>query len=99
MIFTKTFIFTAAVTTKYLENIIFMMSDIKHLNPHQATSVLGCIMPNNLSLNPTVSYRMNFFTTIVPYPWKVALYIASKTIQCENFYDNGGGYVHQSNAF
>ena len=76
--FTKTFTFnklknqpTIAVATKYLENIMLMALDIKHLNTHQATSVLGQIMPNNLALNPEVNYRINSLTTIVPYPWKV----------------------------
>ena len=43
----------------------------KNLNPYQATSVLGLIMPNNLALDPAVNYRMNSLTTILPYPWKV----------------------------
>ena len=42
--------------------------DTKHLDPHQVTSVLGQIMPNNLALNPTVNYRMSSLTTIVLYP-------------------------------
>ena len=71
--------------------------DIEHLNPHQTTLVLGQIMPNNLSLNPTVNYRINSLTSIVPYPWKVAVCIASENSQCKFFYYNGGGYVHQSN--
>ena len=75
---------------------MFLALDIKNLNLHQATSVLGQIMLNNLVLNPTVNYRMNSLTTIVPYPWKVAVYIASeKKSQYNVFYDNGGGYVHQ----
>ena len=75
MNFTKISIFnklknlsTTAVTRKYLENIMFLTLDINYLNPHHATSVLSQIMPNNLALNPTVNYRMNAFTTIVPYP-------------------------------
>ena len=52
--------------------------DIDNLSPHKATSVLGQIMPNNKDLNPTVNYRMNYLTTIVPYPWKVDVYIASE---------------------
>ena len=71
--------------------------DIHNLNTHQETSVLGQIMPNDLALNPTVNYIMNSLTTIIPYPWKVAVYIASEKIQCKKFYDNGGGYVQQSN--
>ena len=47
--------------------------DIKHLNPHQVTSVLSLIMQNDLALIPTVKYRMNSLTTIVPYPWNVAV--------------------------
>ena len=30
-----------AATTKYLENISLLKSDIKNLNPHQATLILG----------------------------------------------------------
>ena len=52
--------------------------EINHLNPHQVTSVLGHNTPNNVALNPTVKYRMNYLTTLVPYPWKVAVYIASE---------------------
>ena len=48
-----------------------MTLEINDLNPHDATSVLGQIMPNYLALNPTANYRMNYLTTIVPYPWKV----------------------------
>ena len=55
-------------------------------------------MSNNLALNPMVNYRMNSLEKIVPYPWKVAVLIASeKTVNVRNFYDNGGGYVQQSN--
>ena len=74
---------TTAVTTKYLENIMLLTLDINHLNPHQATSVLGQIMPNNLALNPTSNYGMKHLTTILPYPWKVAVYIASEQINIE----------------
>ena len=52
--------------------------DIKYLNPHQVISLLGQIIPNDLDLNPTVNYRINYLTTIVSYPWKVAVYIASE---------------------
>ena len=75
---------------------MLMALDMKHLNPYQETSLLGRIIPNDLALNPMVNYRMNYLTTIVPYPWRVAVYIAKK-IQFKNFYDNGGDYVHQSN--
>ena len=71
--------------------------DINNLNPHRETSVLGQIVPNDLYLNPPVNYRMNHLTTIIPYPWKVAVYITSEKSQCKKFYDTGGGYVHQSN--
>ena len=54
-------------------------------------------MPNDLALNPMVNYRINSLTTVVPYPWKVAIYITSEKNKISNFYDNGGGYVHQSN--
>ena len=47
--------------------------DIKHLNSHQATSVIIQIIPNDLALSPVVNYRMNDLTKIVPYPWKVAV--------------------------
>ena len=84
MIFTKAFLLnksinspTTAVTTKYLENIMLMTLDTKRLSPHQVISVLGLIMQNDLALIPTVKYRMNSLTTIVSYPWKVAVYIAS----------------------
>ena len=87
--FTKTFIFkksknqpTTAVTTKYLENIVLLPLYIKHFNPHQVTSVLGQIVPNNLALILTVKYRMNYLTTIVPYPWKVDVQITSER-QCK----------------
>ena len=83
VIFIKTFIFnkfknqpTTAVATKYLENIMLMTLYIKHLNPHQATSVIGQIIPNDLDLNTMANYRMNSLTTIIPYPWKFAFYIA-----------------------
>ena len=66
-----------AVTTKYLENIMLLMLDIKRLSPHQVTSVLGLIMQNDLALIPTVKYIMNSLTTIVPYLWRVAVWIAS----------------------
>ena len=75
VIFTKTFIFnklknqpTTTVTTEYSENIMLLTLYIKYLNPHQATSLLGQIMPKKLALNPTVNYRINYLTTIVPYP-------------------------------
>ena len=45
--------------------------DINNLNPHQVTSVLGQIMMNDLAFIPTVKYRTNYLTTIVPYPCKV----------------------------
>ena len=67
VVFTKTFIFnklkrypTAVGTTKYFENIMLLTLDIKHLNTHQATSVLGPIILNKLALNLTVNYRMNY---------------------------------------
>ena len=92
MISAKTFIFnklknypTTAVTTKYLENIMLLTLEIKHLNPHQATSVLGHIMPNGLVLNLMVNYRKNSLTTIVTYPWKVAVLITSEKSQCKRF--------------
>ena len=47
--------------------------DIKRLIPHQVTSVLGLIMQNDLDLILTVKYGMNSLTTIVPYPWRVAV--------------------------
>ena len=47
--------------------------DIKPLDPHEATSVLGEIMPKSLALNPTVNYRIKYLTTIIAYPWKVAV--------------------------
>ena len=73
-IFNKLKIFsTIAVTTKYLENIMLLALGITHLNPHQATSVLGQIMLKILALNPNINYRMNSLTTIVTYPWKVAV--------------------------
>ena len=56
---------TIAVTTEYLKIIILLTLDINHLNPHQATSVLVQIMRNDLYLNPTVNYRMNYLTKIV----------------------------------
>ena len=52
---------------------MFLTLDLKRLSPHQVTSVLGLIMQNNLALIPTVKYRMNSLTTIVLYPWKVAV--------------------------
>ena len=58
---------------KILGKIMLLTLDIKHLSPHQVTSVLGLIMQNDLALIPTVKYRMNSLTTIVPYPWKVAV--------------------------
>ena len=60
---------------------MFLTLDINHLNPHQATSVLGQIIPKNLALNPRSNYRMNYLTTIVPYPRKIAFYIASKKME------------------
>ena len=50
--------------------------DIKRLSPHQVTTVLDLIMQNDLALILTVKYRMNYLTTIVPYPWNVAVYTA-----------------------
>ena len=58
---------------KIIGKSMLLTLDIKSLNPHQATSLLGHIILNNLSLNPKVNYRMNYLTTIVPYPWKVAV--------------------------
>ena len=58
---------------KILGKIMLLTLDIKRLSPHQVTSVLGLIMQNNFALIPTVKYRMNSLTTIVPYPWKVAV--------------------------
>ena len=58
---------------KILENIMLLTLDIKHLIPHHVTSVLGLIMQNDLALIPTVKYRINSLTTIVPYTWKVAV--------------------------
>ena len=85
MIFTENFIFnklknwpTTAITKKYSENIMLLTLDINNLNPHQATSVLGQIMPNDLALKPMVNQIMNYLTTTVPYPWKVDVYIASE---------------------
>ena len=62
---------------KILGKIMLLTLDIKHLNTHQATSVFGQIMPNGLALNPAVNYGMKYLITIVPYPWKVDVYIAS----------------------
>ena len=39
---------------------MLMELDVKYINPHQDTSVLGQIMPNYLALNPTVNYRKFF---------------------------------------
>ena len=64
---------TTAVTTKYLENIMLLTLDIKRLSPHQVISVFSLIMQNNLALIPTFKYRMNYLTTIIPDPWKVAV--------------------------
>ena len=58
---------------KKLGKIMLLTLDIKRLSPHQVTSVLSQIMQNDLALIPTVKYRMNYLTTIVPYPWKVAV--------------------------
>ena len=68
---------TTTVTTKYLENIMLLTLEIKNLSPHQVKSVLGLIMQNDLALIPRVKYRMNSLKTIVPYPWKVDVQIAS----------------------
>ena len=62
---------------KILGKIMLLTLDIKRLSPHQVTAVLGLIMQNDLALIPTVKYTMNYLTTIVPYPWKVAVKIAS----------------------
>ena len=58
---------------KILEKIMLLTLDINHLNPHQVTSVLGHIMPNDLALNPTVDYRINYLAIIVPYLCKVVV--------------------------
>ena len=58
---------------KILGKIMLLRLDIKNLNSNQATSVLGQSIPNDLALSPTVNYRMNYLTTIVPYTWKVAV--------------------------
>ena len=52
---------------KIIGKIMLLTLDIKYLNPHQATSAIGHIIPNDLALNLTVNYRMNYFTIIVPY--------------------------------
>ena len=98
VVFTKTFTFNkfknypnAVVTTKYLENIMFLTLYINHLNPHQATSVLGQIMPNYLALNPTVNYRMNSTLSMEGF----CLDCFRKKVNVSNFYDNGGGCVPQ----
>ena len=62
---------------KILGKIMLLTLDIKRLSPYQVTSVLGLIIQNGLALILTVKYRMNYLTTIIPYPWKVAVYIAS----------------------
>ena len=55
-------------------------------------------MQNNLDLILTVKYRINYLTTIVPYPWKVfCLNRFIKQGNVSSFYDNGGGKVHQYN--
>ena len=51
--------------------------DIKNLNPHPTKSVISKIVLNDLTLIPIVKYRMNYLITIVPYPWNVAVYMAS----------------------
>ena len=58
---------------KILGKIMSLTLDINHLNPHQVTSVLSLIVQNDLALIPTVKYRINYLTKIVPYPWKVAV--------------------------
>ena len=58
---------------KILGKIMLLTLDIKHLSPHQVTSVLVLIMQKDLALILTVKYRINSLTTIVPYPWKVAV--------------------------
>ena len=58
---------------KIIGKIMLLTLDIKHLNPHQATSVLVLIILKSLDLNPTVNYRMNSLTKIVPYPWTFAV--------------------------
>ena len=80
VIFTKTFYIKQIKKLAYhrsyykiFENIMLLTLGIKHLNPHQVTLVLGLIMQNDLALIPTVKYRTNYLTTIVPYPWKVAV--------------------------
>ena len=56
---------------KILGKIMLLKLDKKRLSPHQVTSVLGLIIQNDLDLIPTIKYRMNSLTTIVPYPWRV----------------------------
>ena len=58
---------------KILGKIMLLTLDIKHLSPHQVTSVIVLNMQKDLALILTVKYRMNSLTTIVPYPWKVAV--------------------------
>ena len=55
-------------------------------------------MPNNLDLKPTVNYRMIFFDNNHTLSMECCcLDRFIKTVNVINFYDNGGGYVHQYN--
>ena len=65
----------SATTTAHSHTLLAKVFEKKQMirGPHQVTSVLGLIVPNDLALIPTVKYRMNSLTTIVPYPWKVAV--------------------------
>ena len=58
---------------KIIGKIMMLTLDINHLSPYQVTSLLGLIMQKDLDLILTVKYRMNSLTTIVTYPWKVAV--------------------------
>ena len=76
---------------------MLMELDVKYINPHQDTSVLGQIMPNYLALNPTVNYRKFFDNNCTLSMEGFSLDRFGKTVNVSHFYDNGGEYFHQSN--
>ena len=71
---------------------------INHLNPHQETLLVGLIMKKDLALNPMVNYRINYLTKKITLSMEArCLDRCRKIVNISSFYDNGGGYSHQSN--
>ena len=70
---------------------------INHLNPHQATSVLGQIITNDLAWTWRSITEWIICQQSHLFHGRLLFISIQKYSQCKYFYDNGGEYGHQYN--